>query len=78
MAQIYSKKHLLEALKRAGQPYTYASLLEYEKKGVLPRPKHAIGFGNGRWRFYTQKEINTNVKLVADYRKAKGLKTTQN
>ena len=78
MAKIYSKKHLLEALKSAGQPFTYASLLEYEKKGVLPKPEHAIGFGNGRWRFYTMVEIKENVRLVAEYRKQRGLKTPQN
>ena len=78
MAQIFSKKHLLEALKRADQPFTYASLLQYEKKGVIPQPEHAIGFGNGRWRFYTQDEINENVKLITDYRKQKSLKTKKN
>lgn len=78
MAEIFSKKHLLEALKRAGLPYTYASLLEYEKKGIVPKPQHAIGFGNGRWRFYTMQEIKENVRRIAQYRKEKGIKNTKN
>lgn len=77
MAQIYSKKHLLEALKKAGLPFTYASLLQYEKRGVVPQPKHAIGFGNGRWRFYTMQEINENVKRIGNYRREKGIKSPQ-
>lgn len=70
MNDVFSKKYLLESLKRAGVPYSYKSLLLYEKKGIIPKPENAIGFGRGsKWRLYRQDEINDIVARVVAYKK---------
>ena len=71
MDKLYSRKHLLLALKQAGLPHTYITLLSYERKGIVPKPKLAIGFGNGKWRFYTREDIKSTVRLVRKYRNEK-------
>ena len=67
--QLYSKRFLLKELKRNRLPHSYLTLLRYEKIGVIPTAKTAIGFGNGRWRFYTEEDINTIVDRVRKYQK---------
>jgi len=77
MNPIFTKSHLLEALKKAhtqskknGGPdigYTYKSLLEYEKKGIIPRGGTEIEVSSAN-RFYTRDEIDAIVRRVKDYK----------
>jgi len=67
MATIFSKNQLLKTLKSERLPHSYMTLLEYERKGIIPRPETAIGFGNGKWRFYTKEEIYNIIVLVRKY-----------
>ena len=66
---MFTKRHLLKELKRAGLPFTYATLLEYERKGIISKPSTLIKSKNGKWRLYTQEEITENILLIKDYRK---------
>jgi hypothetical protein len=67
--QLYSKRHLLKALKKNRLPHSYMTLMKYEKMGVVNQPIRAIGFGNGQHRLYTQEDINENVDRVRAYQK---------
>lgn len=67
--QLYSKRHLLKALKKNRLPHSYMTLMKYEKMGVVTQPIRAIGFGNGRHRLYTQEDINENVDRVRKFQK---------
>lgn len=62
---LFSKRHLLEALKRAGVPYTYKVLLKYERDGIIPEPSRV----DGRERFYTQEQIEEVIQRVLVYKK---------
>ena len=68
MADMFSKKHLLIALAKAGLPHSYVTLVGYERRGVISKPKSAIGFGNGKWRFYSSEDIAQIVNEVKQYR----------
>lgn len=79
----YSKRHLLEAFKKANDesvakggpkiPYSYKSLIFYEKLGIIPAAQNAVGLGvTTTWRLYTKEEIDQAVQKLIDY-KNKGL-----
>lgn len=57
---MFSKRHLLEALKKAKVPYTYKALLKFERDGVIPMPSRV----DGRERYYTREQIEMIVEKV--------------
>lgn len=61
MIKVYTKVHLLKALQKAKLPYSYKSLLKYEKLGIIPRKSSIDVVGNNTGRFYTQEEITEIV-----------------
>lgn len=65
--ELYSKQILLEALKEAGLPHSYPSLLRYEKKGIIQRPANEIKYPDRSWRFYTIEEIDRIVIRIRKY-----------
>ena len=70
MGELFSKEHLLKALKNAGLPSSYVSLMKYEKLGVVLLPKNMMNFGTKKYRFYTKDEIAESVKKVVEYKNA--------
>ncbi len=68
MNNLFSKRHLLKALKEAGLPFTYVTLMDLEKKGVVSKPQHMQVMNGFKWRFYTQEEINENIKKIREYK----------
>lgn len=66
--KLFSKKHLLKALKKAGLPYSYPSLVTMERKGIIPQSDNAIGVGTNRWRLYTKEELDMIVERVRQYK----------
>lgn len=65
MPAIYTKKHLLEALKEAGLPSSYKTLLKMENAGVVPRGGEIKSTDSDR--FYTEEEINSIVSKVKEH-----------
>jgi hypothetical protein len=68
---IYTKKHLLLALKEAGLPFSYPTLIAYEKAGIIPQPDSKVSFADRNWRFYTGEEIENIVSKVKNYCESK-------
>ena len=64
MNKIYSKKILLEKLKEVGLPFSYPTLLRWEKIGLIKRPKAEIHYTDRSWRFYSISEINGIIKII--------------
>lgn len=63
--KLYSKKHLLKALKSEGLPASHPTLIDYEKKGIIKPPSQSVVYDNGtEWRMYTKQEILDNVARV--------------
>lgn len=78
MNGLLTKRHQLEALQIAADKYpklgigaSYMSLLKYEKLGVVLPPSHQILVNDKEWRFYTQDEIEENVKRVIAFKQQK-------
>jgi hypothetical protein len=79
-SRIYSKKHMLKALKEADKkhknikvPYSYKSLIVLEKKGVIPESFSDFDLAGGQpWRLYTKEEIENNVQKVIQYKRRDG------
>jgi len=65
--KVYTKRHLLEALKKAGLPYSYKTLLQYEKAGLIDRGGSEIDVKNNE-RFYTEQEIKNTVEKIKNYK----------
>lgn len=70
--QLFTKMHLLKALKVAGQPSSYSSLLHYEKKDVISKPEQFLPMGNRSYRAYTREEIKSIVAKIKEYRESRG------
>jgi hypothetical protein len=68
---VYLKKHLLEALSKEGLPYSYSTLLKYERQGIIPKAKQTLTYNNSEWRTYTEREVKKIIKLIRKYRKGK-------
>ena len=69
--QLLSKQHFLEALRQAGLPCTYLTLMKWEKKGIISKPEHMQKMNGYTWRFYTVSEILENIKRIKEYKKIK-------
>ena len=78
MQEVFSKKHLMEALKRAGLTWSYSSILRFERGGMIERPKSELGNNeyNGN-RLYSQQEIEEIVARVAAHQKGKNSNSTE-
>ena len=72
MQDIYRKKDLMEALKKAGLPWSYKSILHFEEIGLFERSKNHTGN-----RLYTGQEIEEIVQKVAVYKRSKNGDTTK-
>ena len=72
MQEVFSKKHLMEALERAGLPCSYKSILRFEKEGVIERSKSGLGSSEyGGNRVYSKEEIENIVQKIAAYQRSK-------
>ena len=65
--KVYTKIHLLKALKKAGLPHTYKSLLNYEKQGIIDRGGEIESASNNR--YFTEQEIKTIVAKIKEQKK---------
>ena len=73
--EFYTKKSLLEELKKAHDKYpslqigySYMSLMSYEKKGIVDKPQTVLVCGKD-WRFYTKEDMATAVDRVVEYKR---------
>ena len=64
MNKLHSKIMLLKILKESGLPHSYPSLLRYERKGIIKKPKGSIHYDDRIWRFYTIEEINAIASIL--------------
>jgi len=69
-SQVFTKKHLAAALKEAGLPYSYPTLLNYERQGIIAKPNQNAEYEDRFWRFYTQEEIDQAVENVRKHLEA--------
>jgi hypothetical protein len=67
--KLYSKKHLLDALRAEGLPCTYPTLLKYERLNVINKPKETITFDDREWRLYTRDEIEIITLASKQYQR---------
>lgn len=60
--KVYTKIHLLNALREAGLPHTYKSLLNYERQGIISRGGEVESASNDR--YFTADEISQIVEKI--------------
>lgn len=62
----FTIQDLLKRLESEGFFCTRQSMWNYEKKGILPRPKCVKKLYNNTWdiRLYTQEEIDTIISIL--------------
>lgn len=72
--KLFTKIHLIEALKNVGIVIAYKTIIEYERKGIIPTSKNGIEYEvrPGRTRFYTEEELKNIVEKVKEYRSKDG------
>ena len=71
MDNLRSKQHFLKALKSAGLPASYPTLLLWEKEGVIEKPKVMKMINGKKWRFYSVEEIRANIRKIKEHRDIK-------
>lgn len=73
MAQaLYTRSYLINALNKAGLPFSPKTLNHYERVGIIPREKNSLSFPVAtRHRLYTEAEIQGIIKIVKEYKKNK-------
>lgn len=60
-------KVFLERLKIEGLPHTKPTLLAWEKRGIIKKPKQYISYGSRNHRVYSEEEIRLNIQRVKDH-----------
>lgn len=68
---VFSKQYLQEALKKANLPCGYATILRYERDGVIPKSTSSMTM-----RLYSQEEIIAIVSLIKIYKEHHGRSKT--
>jgi len=69
MPAVYTKKHLLEALRKENLPHSYKSLLKLERTGVIPCSANGIETISGnRQRLYSAEEMSAIVDKVKTHK----------
>lgn len=69
MDTLFAKRFMEKSLDIAGLPSTYASILKYEKSGILLKPSANVCLReNSTWRLYTVDEIVNNVINLLIYK----------
>lgn len=69
MNELFGKKQLLQALKDAGLPATYQSLLKYERSGIVRQPIRQIKYTDRSWRAYTIDELRDIIEAIRIHKK---------
>ena len=70
MSNLYGKKDLQQALKKAKLPWSYKAILKYERLGVIPRPHSVISrLGSKGDRVYTKEEMKEIVRKLSAHKK---------
>lgn len=69
MNELFGKKQLLQALKDAGLPATYQSLLKYERLGIIRQPSSQLKYTDRSWRAYTINELREIIEAISTYKK---------
>lgn len=67
--KLFTKVHLLEALKNAGLPSTYKALLKMESDGIISRGGKDVEVLDNTDRFYTREEIKEIVLKIKAYKR---------
>jgi len=62
--KLYFKKDLISYLKDQGLPYSYPTIIKYEKMKAIPSPRRMISGFKLKWRLYTGKEIKQIAKIL--------------
>jgi hypothetical protein len=63
------KRFLLEALKIAGLPFSYLTLLKYERLGILPKAINGTNIRvESNFRLYTGQEILEAVEKIMTHK----------
>jgi len=76
---LYAKRFLEKSLDLAGLPSTYASILKYEKSGILIKPSANVCLRNNSvWRLYSEQEIQDNVIRLLIYKYPNREKDSEN
>ncbi len=66
--KLFTRKHQMEALKKARLPHSKPTFLKYEALGIIKAGDNSIVYKDRIWRLYTREEIEENVKRVKKYK----------
>lgn len=76
---LYAKRFMEKCLELAGLPSTYASILKYERSGVLMKPDAIVYLReDSTWRLYNEEEIIVNVLSLLKYKYPTRMKDVEN
>jgi len=62
----YHKHDLQTYLKSKGLPFSYPTILRYERAGVIPSPRRKVDDFTNKWRVYTGLEIKQIAHTLSE------------
>jgi len=68
---LYGAKYIRQLLKDQGLPCTYVTLLNYERRGIIPAPSSVMEYPDRNWRLYTASEVHAVVNAIKKFKKRK-------
>lgn len=64
--RLYYKNDLQKYLKSKGLPFSYPTILRYERLGLIPSPRRAVDDFTRKWRIYTGDEIKVIASILSE------------
>lgn len=64
--RLYYKSDLQKYLKSRGLPFSYPTILRYERLGVIPSPRRKVDDFTKQWRVYTGDEIKVIANILSE------------
>lgn len=64
--RLYYKNDLQKYLKSRGLPYSYPTILRYERLGVIPSPRRKVDDFTRKWRVYTGDDIKVIANILSE------------
>lgn len=64
--RLYYKSDLQRYLKSKNLPYSYPTILRYERLGKIPSPRRKVDDFTKQWRVYTGDEIRVIANILSE------------
>lgn len=66
--RLYARQHLIQRLRREGLPHSDNTLMEYRKKGIIPKGDFVVEYQHNDIYLYSQETLDGIVEKMRIYK----------